>query len=304
MADNDVASVDQPAMDGLSPGAELKKAREKQDKSLDDISKELHLDRWMLEALELDDYNSLGAPVFAKGHLRQYAKLLDIDPADLMVGYYKVCGSREQPPLVADSMLEAQRRNERDWNWVMPVLIGLVVIGIIGGAIYWYMQPTEEPASVGADSDELNLAASAALASNTVIGEPVAQGAAAVPEPVIETVAVETDSLLVPASQVEDTAEEAPVNENSNASSIANNNLAVTLRFSGNSWVEVYDAKRQKLLYGLVDTASVKYLNGPPPISVFLGRQNAVSLEVNGDDYPIPVNALRGNTARFKIEKP
>lgn len=302
MADNDIASVDKPATDGRSPGSELKKAREKQDKSLDDISQELHLDRWMLEALEHDDYNSLGAPVFAKGHLRQYAKLLGIEPDELMVGYYQVCGSREQPPLVSDTMLEAQRHNERNWNWVIPVLIGLVAIGVVGGAIYWYMQPTEEPASVGADSDELNLAASAALASNSLIDEAPVGELAALAVPVTEKLVVDADALLIPADQQAEA--ESANEEPSGAGAITSNNLTVTLRFNGNSWVEVYDAKRQKLLYGLVDTASVKYLNGPPPISVFLGRQNAVSLEVNGDAYPIPVTALRGNTARFKIEKP
>ncbi len=121
MADNDVVPVKGTAIDELSPGAVLKKTRDEQEKTLENISKELHLDRWMLEALERDDYSALGAPVFAKGHMRQYAKLLGIEPDDLMVGYYRVCGSREQPPLVADSMLHAQNHNERSWNWVVPV---------------------------------------------------------------------------------------------------------------------------------------------------------------------------------------
>ncbi len=294
MADNDVASVEESAMDGQAPGTLLKAAREKQEKSLDDISKELHLDRWMLEALERDDYNALGAPVFAKGHLRQYAKLLDIDPDDLMVGYYQVCGPREQPPLVADSMLESRNHPDRNWGWVIPAIIGLVAACAIGGGIYWYMQPTEQPASVGADNDNLNFAAAAELETSVLEEEPAAP-------PVVEQAPVGADSLLIPPEQAElVVVEQEPVE----AAPIANDNLAVTLRFRGNSWVEVYDSKRQKLLYGLVESAAVKYLTGPPPINVFLGRQNAVSVEVNGEDYPIPVTAMRGNTARFKIEKP
>ncbi len=299
MADNDVASVKETAMDGLSPGAVLKKTRAKQEKSLDDLSKELHLDRWMLEALERDDYNAMGAPVFAKGHLRQYAKLLGIEPDDLMVGYYQVCGPREQPPLVSGSMLEARSHHERNGAWIVPVLIGLVLIGAIGGAIYWYMQPTEEPASVGAGNDNLNFIASAELSTNEV-----ERPAAAAPSLVVERAPVKADSLLIPPEQAEIVAiEQEESGASASAGSIASNNLAVTLRFKGESWVEVYDAKRQKLLYGLVKSAAVKYLSGPPPINIFLGSQNSVSVEVNGEDYPIPVTALRGNTARFKIEK-
>lgn len=300
MADNDVATAKDTAMDGLSPGALLKQARTEQEKSLDDISTELHLDRWMLEAIERDDYNSLGAPVFAKGHLKQYAKLLDVDPDDLMVGYYQVCGSREQPPLVADTMLQSQTKAERNWGWVVPAVIGLLVIGAVGGAIYWYLQPTQAPESVGADRDSVNLTASTSLTQ--VIPAQTSNTPVAPATPAAEPAPVSADALLIPPEQ----AEPVPVSEpaQSGAGSIVSSNVTVTLRFNGNSWVEVYDAKRQKLLYGLVESASVKYLNGPPPISVFLGRQNAVSVEVNGESYPIPVTAMRGNTARFQIDKP
>ncbi len=301
MADNDVASVEKKAVDDLSPGVALKKARNSQDKSLEAISKELHLDRWMLEALERDDYSALGAPVFAKGHLRQYAKLLGIEPDDLMVGYYQVCGSREQPPLVADSMLQAQNHNERTWGWVVPVLIAIALIGAIGGIIYWYMQPTEQPASVGASSDDLNFSASAALAATNVeTPEPVEAPAVDAP-PARNGPAANADSLLIPPELAEPV--EVRQEEGSGAVAVATDNLSVTLRFTDNSWVEVYDAKRQKLLYGLVESAAVKYLNGPPPINVFLGRQSAVDVEVNGEAYAIPVTAMRGNTARFQIEQ-
>lgn len=299
MADNDAAPVEKTAIDQQSPGAALKKARGKKKKSLDDVSKELHLDRWMIEALERDDYSALGAPVFAKGHLRQYAKLLGIEPDELMVGYYQVSGSREQPPLVADSMLHAQNHDERSWSWVVPVLIGIVLIGVIGGIIYWYMQPTEQPASVGTDSNELNLSTAAALIA-TSEQPPVEPPAVSEPEPSTEA-ASSDDTLLIPPEQAE--AVELR-REESQAGSIVSDNLTVTLRFTDDSWVEVYDAKREKLLYGLVESAAVKYLNGPAPISVFLGRQSAVRVEVNGEDYAIPVTAMRGNTARFQIEEP
>ncbi|MEM7081242.1 MAG: RodZ domain-containing protein [Pseudomonadota bacterium] len=292
MADNDDAAAETRRIDDPSPGERLKKARTKQKRSLDDISKELHLDRWMLEAIERDDYNSLGAPVFAKGHLRQYAKVLNIEPDDLMVGYYQVCGTREQPPLVADSMLHAPSHHERSWNWVVPAVIALVAIAVVAGGIYWYMQPTEAPASVGASSEELNLAASTSLVPAI---EPVAQAA----QPVLDETVEPVNALLIPPEQAQprDVPDpERPV--------IEDQNMTVTLRFTDDSWVEIYDGKRQKLLYGLVESASVKYLNGPPPISVFLGRQSAVNVEVDGENFPIPVTATRGNTARFQIDKP
>ena len=39
---------------------------------------EMHLDSWVIEALEADDYQRIGPTVYAKGHLKKYASILGI----------------------------------------------------------------------------------------------------------------------------------------------------------------------------------------------------------------------------------
>ena len=58
--------------DKEGPGVQLRRAREAKGLLVHDIAQELHLDEWMLQALEEDDFTALGAPVFAKGHMRKY----------------------------------------------------------------------------------------------------------------------------------------------------------------------------------------------------------------------------------------
>ncbi len=312
MADKEKVSKMSGIADVKTPGEVLKKAREKLNKSLKDVSDELHLDRWMIEAIERDDFPALGAPVFAKGHLKQYAKLLGLNADDLMVGYYQVSGSREQPPLIAQSVLRAEGQQEKDFKWVLPLLIILAVIGIIAFAIYWYMQPAEEPSSVGSESGEISMGAELQLTEAAQIPVEVVSGNAALAVPRL-TAANSLDTSTrdeAPAEEnllvtVEDAPEEVEVDVVDDAAQpIVSDNVTVTMRFTEESWVEIYDGKRQKLLYGLVESATVKYLSGPPPIQVFLGRQNAVSIEVNGAPFVIPRDAMRGNTARFRIDKP
>lgn len=62
-----------------TPGSVLKSEREKQNRSIKDISKELKIQAEYLKAIEEDDYESLPAEVFTKSYMRLYADALNID---------------------------------------------------------------------------------------------------------------------------------------------------------------------------------------------------------------------------------
>ena len=70
-----------------SSGRQLRRAREEAGVSVDEISHDLHLDRAVVLALESDDYESLGAPVFVRGYLRSYARRLHLDEDDVVAGW-------------------------------------------------------------------------------------------------------------------------------------------------------------------------------------------------------------------------
>ena len=62
-----------------TPGSVLKAEREKQNRSLKDISKVLKIQIEYLKAIEDDNYNSLPAEVFTKSYMRLYADVLHIE---------------------------------------------------------------------------------------------------------------------------------------------------------------------------------------------------------------------------------
>ncbi len=47
----------------------------------------MHLDRWVIDALEADDYLRIGPTVYAKGHLKKYAALLGLPAAEILAGF-------------------------------------------------------------------------------------------------------------------------------------------------------------------------------------------------------------------------
>ena len=64
-----------------SPGILLSNERVKRGLSLQEVADQLKLSRKQLEAIENDEYDKLPGPAFARGFVRNYAKLLGLDAA-------------------------------------------------------------------------------------------------------------------------------------------------------------------------------------------------------------------------------
>ena len=67
-----------------SPGARLRREREGRGMSQQQAAEALNLDPVILAYLEANEFASLGAPVFVKGHLRRYATLLGLNDDELL----------------------------------------------------------------------------------------------------------------------------------------------------------------------------------------------------------------------------
>jgi cytoskeleton protein RodZ len=77
--------------------------------------------------------------------------------------------------------------------------------------------------------------------------------------------------------------------------------LRLTLRFSGESWVEVYDAAGAPLVYQLFETGQSRELNATPPLRVFLGQAASVAMTIDGRKVDLPALTKRDATARFSV---
>ena len=76
---------DQTAHESL--GQFLKRMREAKQLSLEHVADRLHLSRQRIIDIENDDYKHTSAETYAKGYLRSYAKLLGLDPEDIIVAF-------------------------------------------------------------------------------------------------------------------------------------------------------------------------------------------------------------------------
>jgi cytoskeleton protein RodZ len=77
----------------------------------------------------------------------------------------------------------------------------------------------------------------------------------------------------------------------------------VTLRYSSDSWTEVYDATGNRLFYDVGSANSVQTLRGTPPLRVVLGNASGVAVEYNGHNTPIANLAHPDGSVQFSISR-
>lgn len=70
-----------------SPGAQLAAMRQQQGFTQEYVANKLHLRVRIMQLIEADEYERLPEPVFVKGYLRAYAKLLGVNPEPIVAVY-------------------------------------------------------------------------------------------------------------------------------------------------------------------------------------------------------------------------
>ncbi|MEO7773438.1 MAG: helix-turn-helix transcriptional regulator [Steroidobacteraceae bacterium] len=114
----------------LFVGRRLRAAREKLGMSVIQTSEKLHLDPVIIDALEAENFDKLGAPVYVRGHMKRYAQFLDEDFSLLEQRYTEQHLASGEEPLKTAPHIPAPR-DPRKFLWPAVALAGLLVLALI-----------------------------------------------------------------------------------------------------------------------------------------------------------------------------
>ncbi len=281
-------------------GERLRIARRENDIAVGDIAKELHLDEHKVRALEKNDFDVLGAPVFAKGHLRKYAELVGISVDDVMTDYYQMNRSVGAPPVVG-----LKRKSPGDFS-AGPWIVAFLIIGAISAAAYWWF--TREPAPAPAADPAVLAPFSSANDEDVAAAEapdpednPVTESAVPAEPDMAADMAIDTSDDLQPGVDDAAPAETSRISVPVMVTDSDLPQVQIELAFSGDCWTEVSDASGRRLFYDLGRAGNTVTLAGDAPLRVILGDSNNVSVRVEGSDYTIPASAQTGRLARLTL---
>jgi cytoskeleton protein RodZ len=242
-----------------SPGARLAVARTATGMSTHEVAERLHLNLETLQALESGQFESLGASVYVRGHLKRYAELVHIPEAEIMSAYEAWSGRLAALPDLREVITAPAVRSGTRGFELKPAhaLIGAIVLVMIA-LVWWAMRKPARLVAPTAGSPAASAPAAPAAVSPAAVSPAPSPVVAASPLP----------PQVPPATSAASAAGATPVR--------------LVLNFSETSWIEIYDADGTQLFHGTARAGSQHHVSGSAPLRVFLGNPPAVTLEMNG----------------------
>jgi cytoskeleton protein RodZ len=283
----------------VTPGAALRQARQAAGLSVAEVAVQMRLAPRQVDALEADRYSDLPGAVFVRGFVRNYARVLKLDPVPLLHALEPALGA-ETPLWVRETSGALPVSARRDRSKALLVVLGVLFLAalVAGGYELWSRQ-----------KDNWKKALDPANPTNapSVQGRPALESApqSSAPTPPHSTNSVsEAVRDMAVGSERPDTAlvsvgDPAP----QTVSNLPGDTRIgrISLQFTAASWVEVRDREGRLVYSGTGHAGVERTLEAQPPIAVVIGNARAVRITYNDRAVDVAAHAER-NIARFSLE--
>ena len=266
-----------------SVGATLAAARIARGASVEDVSRLLKLSVAQVNAIEADDYSQLPSAVFARGFVRNYARLLHVDIAPILPALPAAAEKPDERLMHRrPGVLLEPRRSQK-----LPAVVASVTAALLGFAYYEF--------SLNAPAVSPYVAATTSVATAT---QQSRAAATTMDQAVDEPSAVVADATEQPPMPVADNNLRLKTSSDP-ASGVGEKGLHFL--FNGESWVEVR-GRDGKVVFSMVNApGSERIVRGDPPFSLVIGGASGVQLSYNGSRVDL-ASYVTSDVARLRLE--
>lgn len=325
------------AATGQIPGELLRQAREKREWSQAEVARKLNLTVSSLNHVETGAFDKLPGHTFARGYIRAYAKLMDMDQAPLVEAFDQYTGTHAKGSEV-HSLGRIEEPVRLSHNIMRGVTL-LLLVAVVGGSFIWWqdqgsmkgkdlakialehvevesadgttqIHPLDEPedqavtAGQQPESAPLPLEQAPAEATAETTGE--AAPAAAAPAPAQQAPAHAVAPAPAPTAPV--AAPAAPVasvpaiaaTEPAAPAAVPAGSAKVAIQFTADCWTQVSDGNGKVLFSAIKRKGDNLELTGKPPFAVRLGFARGAQVSYNGQAVDV-APFTSGETARLKL---
>lgn len=247
-------------------GRILAAAREQHGFSVADAARRLRLGAKQIEALEADDYPGLPGNTFVRGFIRNYARLLQLDPEPLLQSFQQRAPSEvfatSLPPQGGEFSIYPSKR----WMWYAGAAALMVIATPL--LIYFALGRSDVPPVHTAKSVQPTPRQTTVLPPNAAPAQQITLPPVAPPDAPV-TIQQPEAAPNLPASPVP--AEGAPTGSG-----------RVVFKFDQESWTEVRDRDGKKIFSQLNAAGTEQTVQGDPPFTMVVGNAGHVSVIYNG----------------------
>jgi len=324
---------------GQNPGELLRLAREKRDWSQAEVARKLNLTVSSLNHVETGAFDKLPGHTFARGYIRAYAKLMDLDQATLVEAFDRYTGTHAK-----GSDVHSLGRIEEPVRLSHNILRGvslLLLVAVVGGGFVWWQdqgslrgkdlakmalehvevesadgttqihpldEPEDQAVTAGQQPESAPLALEhgtaeqPAAAAEQAPANPAPTAAAAPAQPVpVQPAASVAPAPAAPATPAP-AAPVAPAAAVAAAepAAVPAGSAKVAIQFTADCWTQVSDGNGKVLFSAVKRKGDNLELTGKPPFAVRLGFARGAQVSYNGQAVDV-APFTSGETARLKL---
>lgn len=292
----------------MSVGTFLRTAREAQGLTIEQVVQQLKLARRQVEAMESDHFADLPGNTFARGFVRNYARLLKLDAEPLLLALEtQLPQEREQVafPQASENPsnldLAVRDKSIRAGHW--PVL-AMMLLGLLVGAglVWWYLQ---QPAMPEIALEEREVAASLpdaiafTEASEIAASVTFESASALASEPAVLNLSASApaSAALAVSSSVAASSAVSAVRQVSSAVAARGIRIAA----SKESWVQIVGGDGQRVFTGMVTAGSEQAWAASAPYQIKIGNAPGAKLFYRGKAIDL-APFTRGDVATLELK--
>ncbi len=319
------------------PGDKLQTARISRGMTLEEVASKMHLSTGILTSLEENNFDDITAPIFVKGYLRAYSRLVNIDENEI-IQQYATCYMNGDPPINSTSNTSPEiNANDSKIKWITY----LIVIGLIALlSTWWWNRYQQAPEMVSLESgneskseslvfeesanavdqvtndietDQVNSTQSSLQLDITEVAESIELQQNQLDELATDSaemqISAESDTNLneTVSAGLETTTLEDSISMEPEAvvaevlEPVVQNDKDLVITVNADTWASIKDADGNKLVYDLLKSGQQITVTGKTPFRAFLGNGYGVSMKYKGKDIDLSRVIKSDNTARINI---
>jgi cytoskeleton protein RodZ len=306
----------------VGPGLMLSEARKKLSLSEEEVSNRLNFRKNLINEIEQDIFDPSLPATFNRGYLRNYAALVGVD-VDEVLSAYDMLGVAEiqRSEMQSFSNLTEKEAEHSRLMWISYLIVALLVGMVV---LWWVQEPkltvnlfnkstseqatsintsnitetkTEQENAPPLDSIQIETSKQSEITALIVSEQKTLEATIGEPKVTVdseEPITIKPMQEAIPALEVVTELESESVQEQLPDISTA------VFTFSGDCWVNIYDATGERIAWGVKKSGYVMTVTGKAPLKVTLGKPELATINFN--DKPVDLSSFNvGNIAKFTL---
>lgn len=299
-----------------SPGRLLADARESSGLTQKEVADKLHITVHYVRSIEQDTYEKLPAAIFAKGYIKRYAEILDLDIGEVLETFEHY-QQDQQDQRNEVTRIHARKNRARNRNFAIASVLAFVALFV--GLWAWNMMSVDEAPVVDTrgradvigdriasvmeqEETQSRIESEALTVSGSSLNEPNNQGVEQAAVQVLDSSSSDQAASLI-AETVETVSMPSTTKEQDvNVISISNEgNDVLRVSFDDDSFIQVSDELSNRIYRGTLGRGEVLEITADGPFDILIGDAPLTHITLNGTEVDVMESIRVDNSARLTV---